>query len=182
MARRNMKRYPVDSSVEDAINYAYDTIEELRDEISDGVENQRDHAGIAATQRFQTMEESVEKLTEVVDNRPDWCSSIDTDLSNEITCSYTIDATKRPSRGSRRDNATSALSAAADALITWADELESLRDSLPENQSDEEHIKALGGRDDDTVEDQITEARELAETLEEHQSTADDAEFPGMRG
>jgi hypothetical protein len=181
----SVKQTPVNNTVEDAIEDGYQTLEDLRDEVQEGLENQRDHPGIAATARFQTMEETAGILDEIVDNRPDWPASFDEDLTSKITCTYTQNRDRRISRSGRRDNGAAALQAGADALRAWADDEEERAEAVVaggEAVSAEDIKKALDGRDPDTVEDQITEARELADTLEGHANDAEAAEFPGMRG
>jgi hypothetical protein len=174
---------PQESSAEQAIEIGWDELESLKDEISEGVENQRDHAGIAATSRFQTMEETLSTLEEVVDARPEWCSSIDGDLSSRIRCSWIENQSRGKSRADRRDNAVSALSAAADALRDWASEQNLLLDAIRrEGGATEEEKAELGDRDEETLQAQIEEAEELANEVEEQYSNAENAEFPGMRG
>jgi DNA-binding transcriptional regulator GbsR (MarR family) len=182
--RPSIKRTQVESSIEDAIDDAYQTLEALQEELSEGVENQREHAGIAATARFATLEETVQILEDVVNAKPDWCSSIDSELSGSMRCIYIQDMSKGVSRAGRRDNATAALDAAASGLREWADEQDALVTVMSGKEEDitEEHKEAIAERDQDTIEEQIQEARDLADTLEEHQNDADSAEFPGMRG
>jgi hypothetical protein len=179
----SVKSVPFESSAEDAIEDGFNTLEELKEEISEGVENQRDHAGIAATSRFQTMEETLSTLEEVVDARPEWCPSIDNDISMSIRCTYRQNRSKGLSRRDRRDNATAALAAAVDALRDWALQQGTLVEALQRKSgpTEEEKIE-IADRDEELIQTQIEEAEELADTLEEQQSLAEDADFPGMRG
>jgi hypothetical protein len=179
----SIKNTPVESSVEDAIEAGFSTLESLKEEISEGVENQRDHAGIAATSRFQTMELTVETLEEVVDGRPDWCASIDGDLSSQIRCSYRENRSRGVSRRERHGNAINALSAAVEGLREWVQRQEDLITAMnAEAEIPAEAAEEINGREEDDIQAQIDEANELADELEQSIGTAENAEFPGMRG
>src|SRR5262245_8338518 len=119
-----------------------------------------DSPALSATARFETLSESRDTLSNVVDSRPDW-----PDFLNEadLRCDYTEDRSKNLSRRARRDNAANALDAAASALQAWVD-------AQDEDEADED------------MQEHIEEVKTLVDTLEEHREEAEEAEFPGMRG
>jgi ElaB/YqjD/DUF883 family membrane-anchored ribosome-binding protein len=175
-----LKAVPQDACIEDAMTTAYDDLDSLRDEVNEALDNQRDHPGISATERFSRLEDAGSNLDSIVDERPEWCISIPDALALEIRCVYTQDQRKTASRGDRAGNFVEIVCAAAGALRDWASEQRDLLDRIKE--ADDEPLtdsekEDIAGRDAETIETQADEAEELAGIFEEHQATAEGLEF-----
>ncbi len=165
----SIKSMPVQSSVGDAASAAYSLIEDLKSEIAEVVGSMENSAGLSATQRYATLQETLNALEEP-GSEPDCPDCLD-----GVMCSYTENRERKLTRRGRLDNALGALSAAAAAIRDW---VQTQRDEIGASDEDD-------GADEsqhDELESQITEAEEFADTLEEHESALDGCEFPGMMG
>lgn len=158
---------------------AYSTLEELRDEVQEVVDNMSEK--LSQTPRYETLEETVNTLNEVVDDQQDWPSSLDTDVSGTITVTYYEDRSRKVSRATRRDNAANAMAAAVDGMREWTGERQLALDTVTADLTDEQKA-LLDGVDTDELAQQISDLNELADKLEEQKETAEGAEFPGMYG
>lgn len=165
--KHSVKHTPVESSAEDAMSYAYSTIQELRDEIGEVVDNMSNSPGLSATERYSTLEQTKSDLDDPADDQKEWPSELE---GVEIVCRYTENREKKLTRAGRRDNASGALSAALEALREWADEQEIARAELGDAE------------EGDDLDEKIDAARELADELETHRDAIDGCEFPGMMG
>ncbi len=165
MAKFSKARTPVTNSAEAAIESAWSAIEDLHSEISEGIENQREHAGIAATSRFATMEETSDTLESIKDDQPEWPEPLDESISAVMIASYIQNYKKGLSRADRRDNIVNELDGAIDAIRAWIDEQTTGEGSLTEE-----------------MQEKVDAATELADALEEKKDELDGLEFPGMRG
>jgi len=147
---------PVQSDVEDAIASGFETLRDLRDEIRDAVEAMSESPGLAATGRYQTLSDTADSLDNFVDDEP----SVPECVGGE-RCEYTENREKKLTRSGRLNNATAALTAAADAIRSWIDDQDA---------------------DDEDAASDIADAEQLADELEGYVSEAEGCEFPGMYG
>lgn len=148
-----------DSNLEDAISLAFSDLEELQGEMSewrDSLEEKLSH-----TEKYDRVSEAADVLDDAISYQPD---SIDwPDI--RVTYQQGKKASKKSPypRWLRRDNATTILGAAADAL--------------------QGHINNIEDGDPvDDMDDRITELEEVVSQLTDAADLANGVEFPGMYG
>lgn len=201
--RVSLKNFPVTSSIHSALDYGYTELESLRDECSEVLEAIPD--SLQSGDRYSTFE-STKEVLDLVDDKPDWDDVPDAEVT------YTENRRRGIGRAKRRDNATSALSAAVDGLRELHSDIDSAHDELEEawrllneeddrsDQDDEERkvnvetsktklatLLGEGGDGDvddllQTASDKLSKIDELADKVEEQQGEADGCDFPGMYG
>lgn len=180
MFRPSIKYTPVDSDIGDAVSYAYSTLEELRDEIQEVVDNMADSPGLAATSRYETLENTAQLLDGAADCAPDLPECL-----AGIRVNYTENREKKLTRGGRRDNAVNAMDAVISATQDWIDmkqgELDALKDGDEDEDSEEDSEETVEDKIGE-LENEISEAETFRDEIEEHKGSVEEAEFPGMRG
>lgn len=159
------ERMPVTGTALGAIEGAIDTLTELRDEFQEIVDNATE--GLQQTERHQTREATVDALSFVDDGLPDLPEE-----AGDVACSWVENQHPKASRAARCANAVSALEAARDAIQEWLDEK---NEKLDEDEAEDKP-------DEDGLEEQIAQAEEAVNTLEEWISNAEGTEWPGMFG
>lgn len=144
----------------DILMDAYSELQSLRDEMREGYDNM-ESGNLGQVQKCQTYGETADALDNFVDDEPDVPAAV-SDL--QVGYGVSVKKGKRggPSRAVRRDNATSVMSAAREALEAW---IEGMADE--DGQSDE--------GDKDAV-------QELIDKLDNDTGEAEGVEFPGMFG
>lgn len=165
------ERMPITGSALGAIEGAIDTLTGLRDEFQEIVDNASE--GLQQTERHQTREATVDALSFVDDGLPDI-----PEAAGEVSCSWVENQHPKASRAARCANAVSALESARDAIQNWIDDTTERADKL----ADKDAVVADDAADEDELRDQITEAEEAVNTLEEWIGSAQDTEWPGMFG
>lgn len=159
--RPSKARVTVTSTVLGAIEGAFAELSSLKDECESWKDSLEEK--FSGTDKYNTLEATVSAL-EFADDVPD----LPEECGN-FGISYVENQSRNLSRAKRRDNATSALSAAIDGIREWASERREAADVADEDEADE-------------IETEATEAEEAADTLEGQKDEADGAEFPGMYG
>jgi len=141
-----LKAFPVQVTVEGAVELALDTLRELQEECQEQVDN-------ASGTNFENS-----PLIEALGTATDTLDSIVSDLESAefpevlatVEVSFTENRRKGISRSDRRDNASNALSAAYDALNEWlddnedhddADEIGLLRDTIEAQRDDLDSVE-----------------------------------------
>jgi len=156
MAKVNLRAVPVTGSLLGCIEAGYNDLSELHNECQEIVDNASD--GLSQTQRIQTLTETADALYEA-DNTPDV-----PEFLQDVEVTYTEDRrkSKSTSRASRRDEACQYLYAAIEGIEQW--------------------IEDHSGDGEDGLSDEIQEAEELRDTVQELIDAAEGCEFPGMYG
>jgi hypothetical protein len=147
------KTQSVEVTFADAISYGYGTIQSLRDECQELVDNASE--GLSQTQRIQTFEETASTLSDIADSEPDVPAWIAEYAFNAFE-SRPKNKRANASRAVRCANAVSLLCAARDCLAGVIDTL--------------------------TDEDKKEWAVEMVTELEAAIDACESAEFPGMYG
>jgi len=158
----------VEYTVADALDNGKCELEELRDEVQEVFDNMPE--SLQGSDRGQRMEECAQTLDDALSNA-EFCDEVantcrdgddEKPAAGGITFTWIDGSKKRMSRAARRDEATSKLRGAIDALQEALDEDEDAEEPKYAEQRDE-------------IEQAISDATELADN-------ADGADFPGMYG
>lgn len=165
----------VQSSISGLVNEFYSIAQELRDELQEWKDNIEEK--FSGTDKFSRLEEAVNTLEEFCENEPD------TDLPE---CNEDFERTiwpskKKMSRADRMGEAMDSANAAVARLTELKEALEEKEEARVKADLDNQDAPTDGNPDageeiDTTIYD------DLISELEDHISTAENVEFPGMFG
>jgi len=166
--RVTVRYLPQTNSVGAAIEDAYNTFQELRDEMEDWRSNMEEK--FSSTEKYSLVEDCASSLDAFADNDTNIPSCIADEL---IQYSYGKKVSKKSPypRHLRLSNAQAALEGALEAIDVMIDQ-KTLEKNLDGKTEDEI----------DTLNTELSELEDLKNTLEEDKDAADGIEFPGMFG
>ena len=159
MAKKSLRAVPVTGTILDCIEAGYNDLSELYNECQEIVDNAPE--GLSETERIQTLGETADALSSA-DSQPDV-----PEFLQDVEVIYTEDRrkSKSHSRASRRDEACTYLRTAIVGIDEWVEKMREHNEPPSVIHSD-----------------QIQEAEELRDELQELLNAAEGCEFPGMYG